>query len=896
MLYDILKKKDRFNMQSKTNHFYQASVLEIISKFSSDKQTGLSQQEAEKRFKEYGPNEFKERPAESILWIFIRQFQSPLIYLLFFAAFITFILEKRTDSAVIFSIIIINALVGAIQEGRAQNIIAKLKKFVVTETIVVRDGKRIVIPSQQLVVGDIIVLQEGNKIPADARIISSKNLAVDESILTGESQSVQKNSDPIYEKVPVYQQKNMLFKGTLISSGMGTAIVVATGVDSQVGKLNKIISEIDTQMPLKRDLAKISKTIIICATLACSIIFIVGLLSGLNWKDLFITVTALFVSIVPEGLPIVLTIVLASGAYRMAKKHVLVKKMQAIEALGRVSVIVTDKTGTLTRNEMMVVKVFADGRFFSLGGQGYFNAGSVTQNGKEIIGEEKTTLHAIAHASLMCHAEIQFFPETNLFKIKGEPTEAAIMVFAEKVGASQEKLLEQLTILEEIPFSSAIRYQAGFYKNNNRIDAYVSGSPEVVIERCGGIDEKSQKALDEFLSEGLRIIAVAYKELRENDPKDESSLYQMTFLGILGIQDSIRDGVKQSVQEAHDLGIHVAMLTGDHQATALYVAKKVGIYRDEDLVVNGPEFSEKTAAERVNEAMKTTVYSRFTPELKVDIVNSYHAQHKIVAMTGDGVNDAPSLAMADVGVAMGNIGTEVAKEAADVVLLDDSFQNIMAGIAEGQNVFASLRRVLIYFFATSTGEVLLIFSSLFMKLPLPLLAVQIIWLNLVTDAFLDLALSTEYIDNKSRKMLRRKKYKLADWSLLFKVFFLGTLMGTVTLFVFWWYNNGDIVYARTMVLLTMAMCQWFAAWSYRSEFSSLFALHPFANRWLFFVTVFVFFAQYMAIYTPFMNTYLSTTPLLPKEWLIAIAMSSTVLIAEEVRKYIMYNKKSFMVR
>ncbi|OGB97676.1 hypothetical protein A3F06_01110 [candidate division TM6 bacterium RIFCSPHIGHO2_12_FULL_36_22] len=872
-------------MKHNNQFAYLLSTDELVRSLDSDIDGGLSNQLAAQRLAQNGANVIPEAPTDSLFVVFFRQFKSPLIYILLIAAAIIFFVDYPLDAFIISGILFFNAIIGTIQEGRTQNILASLQKFIMADSVVLREGEHIVLPDKDLVVGDIIILQEGSKVPADARIFFANDLRVNESTLTGESTAVTKTMDVLSDKVPIAEQHNMVFRGTFVISGFGKAIVTATGLDTEIGRIQKTIKTIQPDMPIKKDLEKLSRWILIFVFIFCIVLFGIGLITGKPYKELLVMLTALFICVVPEGLPVVLTLVLVSGAYRMAKQKVLVKRLQAVEALGRIQTILIDKTGTLTRNEMMVCQVAVGREICSVTGEGYFAQGAV-QCGSGITPENKEQLQQIANASILSHAEISYMPNEGLFRIKGDPTEAALIIFAEKLGVTDDSLKKEFKLIKEFPFSSEKRFQAGFYEHKSDVVAFLVGSPEAVIQRCVAVTENIEITLNNFLKEGLRVIAIATKICPKQAEYTEDNLKDMKFLGLLGIQDAIRVGVDKSIKQAHDKELHVAMVTGDHKDTALYVARQTGIYRDGDIVIMGTEFENANEAQRIEIAKKATVYARVAPHTKFEIVKTYHKMNEIVAMTGDGVNDAPSLAAADIGIAMGSIGTAVAKEAADVILLDDSFSSIMAGIEEGHHIFYALRRVILYFFATNLGEVLVVLFALAANLPLPILAAQILWLNLITDGFLDIALSMEPHEQGIRKYFNVNNLKLIDTRMLTTVFYMALPMGIGSLAVFLWYYQTDLSKARTMTLLTMAMFQWCNAWNCRSEYKSIFSLNPFSNKWLILATVWVVFLQWVVIYNPYLQFIFRTVPIAGYEWLIVMCISSTVIFMEEIRKLV----------
>ncbi len=891
--------------------FYQTTILNSINKLKTNIDHGLSAQEVQKRLQEYGYNELPEGKQHTWLNIFIDQFKSPLIYILLAAATIIFFVgEDKLDAFVISGVLLFNAIIGTVQEGRTQNIIASLKRFIKTNCVVIRDGKKTVVEDKDLVPGDIILIQEGQRIPADARIIESNNLQVDESALTGESGTVNKTNQVITQNVPVANQNNMLFKGTYAMAGSAKAVVVGTGLNTEIGTIHKSITEIKTEIPLRKELDKLSYIILLFILGMCTLLFAIGIATGRPLQELLVMLTALFICVVPEGLPVVLTLVLVSGAYRMAREYVLAKNLQAVEALGRTDVIVIDKTGTLTRNEMIVTQVYADGCFCNVSGQGYYVEGDVVCDGKRIDEtkqEHVCCMQAAIAAALLNNTEITYIPKLKLFDIKGDPTEAALYVFAQKLGLEKEQLEKEYIKIFEIPFDPDIKYHAGFFKKDSECIVFILGSPEVVMQQCSQINMQTQDALTNMLDEGLRVVACATKTIpfdtipRDNlDTKEKMIQFKnllkdnLKFVSFFGMQDSIRSEVRSVIEQTRNAGLHVVMATGDHKKTALYVAKKVGIYKKGDDSVDGSELDALSDKQLLARLDKITVFSRVSPEQKMRIIKLFHKEGKMVAMTGDGINDAPSLVAADVAIAMGNIGTEVAKESADMVLLNDSFVNIAHAIEQGRHIFYTLRRVILYFFATNMGEILIVFFALAMwtqskGLPLPLTAVQILWLNLITDGFLDVSLSMEPRESGllSRAWLKHKP-KLVDWNMLLKMMYMALPMGIGALLVFNWYYTGpeSVRYARTITLVTMAMFQWFNAWNCRSEKKSLFEIGFFTNKWLIAATVFVLFLQFVLLYVPIMQHIFKTVPLNLNDWLVVFAVSAPMVAVEEVRKWI----------
>ncbi|HLW73325.1 MAG TPA: HAD-IC family P-type ATPase [Candidatus Babeliales bacterium] len=883
---------------------YKATIETITQTVATDIEKGLSEKEVTQRQRRHGYNILQGVKQRTIFSLFVSQFQNPLVYILFFAALIIFIFgEDKLDAFIISGVLFFNAILGTIQEARTKNIIENLKRYIKTESVVMRDGQKTVVDDKDLVVGDIIFLQEGQRIPADARVISSNNLRMDEAILTGEAHPTEKQSNPLLHDAPLSDRSNMLFKGTYVLAGAGKAVVTAIGPQTEIGKIQIITEEIDTDIPLRAELERLSHWILIFILITCLFLFGVGIFTGKPIKELLVMLTALFICVVPEGLPVVLTLVLVAGALQMAKHFVLVRNMQAVEALGRTNVIVIDKTGTLTRNEMIVSRVWTADNIWEITGSGYHCEGTICKNGtliKNFNNENSLTQMAIA-ATLLNNAEVIHLPKLDIFDIKGDPTEAALSIFAQKIDAIINLSTTQYTKKYEIPFNSVTRYHAGFYNKDNSCIAFIIGSPEAVLKRTSHEQEKTTNILNSLLADGLRVVAIGIKLLPLHACSDLKNLeeYQallnsdIELLGFAGIEDSIRPEVAKVIQEARNAGLSIVMATGDHQITALHVAKRVGIFRKDDDYVDGSEINQLTDEQLLARINHITVFSRVSAQHKMRIIDLLQKSGKIVAMTGDGINDAPSLVKADLGIAMGSVGTEVAKQAADLVLLNDSFATIVDAIEQGRHIFYTLKRIVLYFFSTNMGEILIVLfaflTTLFtgIDLPLPITAVQILWLNLVTDGFLDVGLAMEPQEpGLLSSSWLEKKQQLIDVSLLLKMLFMAIPMGIGSLALFFMYYKIDLAHARTMTVITMAMYQWFNAWNCRSTTRSLFSIGLFSNKGLIIIMALVLALQSAIVYVPFMRYIFKTVPLSAHDWIVIIAVSAPIVIMEEIRKII----------
>ncbi len=858
----------------------------IPHQLNTNQKQGLTAIEAQQQLEVIGKNELQGEKPPSIFYIFFLQFADPLIYLLLSAAAIIFFVGQSLDAFIITGILIFNGIIGTIQEKRTEKILEGLQSFLTNQSVVVRNGVTHIIESKNLVPGDIIHISAGEQIPADAKILEATNLSIDESILTGESTPAIKFI--LNEKSK--ELDDIVFSGTLVITGQATAIVFATGKETEIGKIHTSTETINTQTPLKKEMETLSHWILIFVLIICSSLFIIGLITHKPIVDLLVMLTALFICIVPEGLPVVMTLVLISGAYKMAQHNVLVKNLKAAEALGRVNVIITDKTGTLTRNEMIVSNVFVDKQNLAVSGSGYFVDGTIENHEKH-----QSSLNSLATACMLLNdTTINFNEETKTFIITGHPTQAAAFIFAQKILKTQL----QANPIYSIPFDAAYRYKAIFYKNNESHLVSILGAPEVILAACNNISAEITLQLERYLSQGYRVVAVAQKTYT---PQQESTFndYQkiitsdLTFLGLLAISDEPRENLTPMIKQVDAAGIQIIMATGDHPETALYVAKKVGIINNDEQIITGQDFAQLNDEQAIKLLEHNFVCARFSPQDKLRLVELFHQQKKIVATTGDGINDVPALVASDISIAMGSTGTQVTKQASDIILLQDSFANIIDAIQQGRNMFYALRRTVLYFLTSNMGEVLIVFFALILSLPLPLLPAQILWLNLITDGFLDVALAMEpEHETKLLKKNHQKEQRIFDTAIIYKMFYLALPMSLIGLATFMSLYRTDIALARTLTLVTLAMFQWFNALNCRSETKSIFQIGIFSNFWLVVATLVVFILQLLLVYAPFMQHIFRTIPLDLYHWLYAIIISSTVLIIEEARKWIVQKNLS----
>lgn len=860
---------------------------------------GLELVEVVKRLKQYGENSLPAPKTLSFFEIFVRQFENPLIYILLIASAIVLFLGHVTDALVIVIVLLINAIIGVIQEGKAQNTLLALQNFTRTEAAVLRGGVEEIVSDREIVPGDIVIIREGDKVPADARIFESKNLRIDESALTGESVPVSKHVDVVASKiVNPADQINMVFRGSLVVAGTAHAVVVATGINTVIGKISKKLSSVETDVPLAKNISRLSKYIGVGVLLVSAGVFGLGILYGHSVSQMFFTAVAVAVSLVPEGLPVVITLVLSTGAYRMAKQNALVKKLGAVEALGQANVIAVDKTGTITKNELMVELVYCGGKTYSVSGGGYEPRGDVLLDNQVIDPVNHPDIVFAGKIATFCaSASVTYREKENIWKVSGDPTEAALLVFGQKVGFHKDELEQEEPQVNDSPFDSKIKYHATIHSVNKKPFLSVIGAPETILEISSQlkIGSRARKLTETIKAEieavihrmsqaGLRVVAFSYVPNFTSE-LGIAGVQNATFAGLFGMRDVLRDGVKESVETARMSGLRTVMITGDHKVTAETIARDAGIFHDGDVVITGNDLASIPKEELVVKLPRVSVFARVTPEHKLDIIELFRKRGDIIAMTGDGVNDALSLVAADLGIAMGKIGTEVSKEAADIVLLDDNFKSIVLAIEEGRNIYYSIKKVMIYLFSTGLGELMSIVGAMIIFLPPPVFPIQILWLNLVTDGFLVVALSFEPKGKLGNGIIKGGNKFFFDKTSIFRTFLMGFTMSLVTLFIFSNWFHVDIAVAYTMSLTVLASLQWWNAWNVRSQEHSIFSGKLFSNPYLIGATMIVILLQLFAIYSPFMQEILKTTALSLSQLLIAVLASFSIIVVEELRKF-----------
>lgn len=868
--------------------FYQKNISDIYQELATNSTTGLTSEQAQQFLLKYGKNELQAKKSSSIFYIFFLQFADPLTYMLFGAAAIIFFADKPLDAMIIIGILLFNAIVGTIQEKRIEKVLDGLQLLFTCDSLIIRDKKQQIISSSLIVPGDLIILSAGDKIPADARIISATNLTTDESTLTGESTLSEKNSEQISQNdVELSQQSNILFAGTYVVTGHAKAIIFATGKKTLAGNIHGSMEKINTDTPLKRDLAILSYWILIFIGIMCTSLFIIGLLTEKPMVDLLVMITALFICVIPEGLPIVLMIICVSGAYKMAQKNVLVKQLKAIETLGRIDLIITDKTGTLTNNAMMVNNVFVDGEMLEVSGTSYFIKGSVKN--QEV---HQASLDKIAIAcALINDTQIEFDQKLKLFKIIGNPTQAASFIFAQKINQKITEIAQDYKIIHFSPFDLTTKYSAVFCEKNGSNVAFIFGAPDIILPACQN-NPDVQKALDYYLTQGSRVLTVAQKTYTQTIKEDslcyhDFLTFDLEFLGLLAMNDEPRENINDAINQINKANIQIIMATGDHQQTAAFIAKKIGIVHDDTNMILGLDFEKLTDIQAFNLMNnKNFVCARFLPQDKLRLVQLFRNQGMVVAMIGDGINDVPALIASDVSIAMGTIGSQLTKQSADIVLMNDSFENIIHAIQQGRDIFHAVRRTLLYFLTSNAGEVFIIFFALACSIPLPLLPSQILLLNLITDGFLDAALAMEPINYTSTQLAPKTVSTVFDRTIIYKTLYLALPVSLISLATFLSIYKTDLELARTLTFVTMIMLQYANALNCRSEKKSIFHIGLFSNYWFNIATIIIFLLQIIIVYTPILQYIFKTVPLSLNHWVYAVVISSSVLIVEEMRKYL----------
>ena len=871
---------------------------------NTDPKQGLSSSEVESRFKKYGPNILNAKPPRSIFSMLIDQLKEPLVFILIIAAFISGMLGEIEDTIVILFIVVLNAIIGVFQENKAENAIKALKDMTKPSAKIIREGKTLQINAEELVPGDIVLLDAGDSVPADLRIIEAVSLNSDESALTGESLPVEKNTETLsQQEVSLGDRKNMLFMGTTITGGRAKAIAVETGMHTQLGKIAQLIdSSAPESTPLQKRLAKLGKTLGIAALLIVFIVFLLGIWRGENLVEMLLIAISLAVAAVPEGLPAVVTIVLALGVTRMSHRKAIIRKLPAVETLGTSTVICSDKTGTLTKNEMTVTKIFINNEIINVSGTGYNPKGDFIDQSNQPITNNQSLEQFLLGGMLNNDAALE--KADSEFRVIGDPTEGALVVAAVKYGLNIDETKQTYPRLAEIVFDSNRKMMTTFHNIESSIVSFTKGAPDVILSRCSSVingqntvgitDEILEDLLQinyEFASKGQRVLALSCRQWPKlpSEITSEQSEKDLSFLGFFVIQDPPRPEAKKAVELCHSAGIRTIMITGDHLYTAEAIAAELNIHKAEDKSMTGEQLEKISDDELVKVVNQITVFARVSPEHKLRIVSALKHHGHIVAMTGDGVNDAPALKKADIGAAMGISGTEVAKEASDMILQDDNFATIVKAVEEGRTIYNNIRGSIQYLLSCNTGEITAIFFSLLMGLGSPLNPIMILWMNLVTDGPPALALGLEPPQKGiMQKPPRDPKEGLFSNGVGIRIILQGLLIGLISLFGYWlalqWGRTMEE--ARTIAFITMALSQLVHSLNVRSVELSVFKVGLWTNRSLIIAILISAAALSLAVFTPFMRDVFNTAILRPSDWGLVLGLSIIPLLAVEISKFI----------
>ncbi|HCC3243554.1 TPA: cation-translocating P-type ATPase [Legionella pneumophila] len=884
--------------------WHEKSPTEIASQCSIDLSLGLSEKEAKLRLKEVGPNLLSKQKRTSPFIIFLQQFESVVIWVLLGAVLVSFLLDEKADAIAILAIVILNAIIGFFLEYRADRAMLALQQMAAPKATVLRDGHAKVIAASDIVPGDILLFESGDLIAADARLFELSALKVNEAPLTGESIPVAKNLDVCTAKTPLADRKNMVFMGTSVADGTGRALVVATGMQTEMGHIAKMLGEASRdETPLQKKLNQVGSRLLWLCFFIIIAIFGLGLIRNIPLFSLFMSSVSLAVAAIPEGLPAVVTVALALGVQRMVRRSVLVRRLSAVETLGCLQVICTDKTGTLTVGEMTARKLVTAGDVYSIHGEGYNLSGGFTLQGQEINVSEDKLLQATLRAMVACN-NASFENQDEHVATVGDPTEVALLVAAAKGGLWRGELHASYPRIKELPFSSERKRMTVICRQDHEHIAFVKGAPELILERCTHVLTKTgikkltpndkarmKQSCELMASEALRLLAFAQRPvdfslLEKEDDEIENNL---VFLGLIGLQDPPHASSKESISRCKKAGIKPVMITGDHPDTARAIAKELGILEAGDRLLTGNEL-ENLSEEEFNHCVKDiAVYARVTAEHKLKIVRAWKKQQKVVAMTGDGVNDAPALKEASVGIAMGKTGTAVTKEASDIIVMDNNFTSIVAGIEEGRTIYDNIAKTLAYLLAGNSGELLVVFIALLIGWPLPLLPIQLLWINLVTDGLPAIGLATDMSEpGILNRPPRATQKSMMDRAFFKRVTFVGCLKALVILgvFAYEYLIDKDLIQAQDAAFSVLVTAELLWAFGARSDTKNIWQVGFFSNLRLFFIVSISFSLQVLIHHIPMLRELFGIRPVSFTQCLVWILLGMVPLLIIEAQKWL----------
>jgi Ca2+-transporting ATPase len=908
-------------MDSETTSWHTLSVTEAAAALESDLDLGLAEDEVRKRRAQFGPNELQEAPRRGFWRMVLDQFNQFLVLILIAAAVVSALIgwneyahsgdtAEFVDAAAIMAIVILNAILGVVQEGRAAEELAALKKMAAPNARVFRDDHLVTIPSRELVPGDVVVLETGNYVPADVRLVESVNLRIEEASLTGESVAVGKDArDVLPADTVLGDRRNQAFMSTVITYGRGRGLVVATGMKTEIGQIAEMLQSYEEEpTPLQVKLNQLGRTLGIATLVICGIVGLVGILRGLPLLDMFMVAVSLAIAAVPEGLPAVVTISLALGMQEMIRRHALIRKLPAVETLGSATAICSDKTGTLTQNAMTAVQLYVDRSLLSITGDGYKPEGEFQEEGYPVGLVGYPGMRLLLRAGLLCNdARLERVDENGSaqWRIAGDPTEGAFVVAAAKAGYWQDELGKEYSRLAEIPFDSDRKRMTTFHPDPRYggFVAYMKGAPDVVLGLCNQVledglmrpltRERRRNILEEneaLAANALRVLGVAFRPLKAvlENPQPADSEQDFTFIGLLGMIDPARPEVAPAIRTARKAGIETIMITGDYLNTAVAIAKEIGLLREGDQVLTGAQLQTLDDAKFEGMVEDVAVYARVSPQHKVKIVDALKARGHVVAMTGDGVNDAPALKRSSIGVAMGITGTDVSKETAEMVLTDDNYASIVSAIEQGRIIYSNIRKFVYYLLSCNMAEISILFLAMIFGWPLPLVAIQLLVLNLITDGAPALALAME----RGEPDIMDQKPRPVNEPIINRDMIIGIAVQTVaiTAAVLIAFRIGlaeGEIHARTMAFATLSISELFRAYTSRSERFSLRAIRPFSNKWMQLAVLTSLVILMAIIYVPFLDPIFETNFLTVNDWLVMLPLILLPSIAAEVNKWVL---------